>query len=189
MPGLTSDRDKLIISDFQSCLRVVQEEQHVSAESIISVKNRIVALLPEMRRLADQKVGEAQYYFAKAHPRHSKEYVDWMKAASGRGVVDAHYALGNLFLEAGDLNKASAYYSHVLRSYDRFLKDEVKEQMHQYPRLETKICQVMESKRQGFFSPPETRKLLTQSKGKIHPEGLDVGSTGAEPGLGRTGSH
>jgi lipopolysaccharide biosynthesis regulator YciM len=160
-------RNTHLIKQFQIDLKLIQEDGDLPIEKLTEVKGELMHLLPEVKSLAQKGVAKAQYYFALAFPKESDEYLFWMKNASSRGVVDAHYALGKRFLENGDMNKAGAVFSRVLKSSDAFLKDEVLTLMHSDPQLAKELTKPNTS-RLGFFDRGATSKLAQQEESQFN---------------------
>lgn len=157
-------REDALIREFRTDLRLIQEDTTLPLEQLGELKNDLMHLLPQMRTLAKKGVAKAQFYLALAFDENSKEYLNWMKEASNHGVVDAHFALGQLYLKQGDLSKSVASFKRVLSSNDAFLKDEVKEIMHNSPALAYQLTTQGKS-RHGFFKPTRCEPLK-QSKGQ-----------------------
>lgn len=156
LPG----RDEWLIRQFHTDLRLIQEEGVLSLDRLGAIKIELLHLLPEIKALAEKGVAKAQFYLAQAFNKDSPDYLNWMKKASQRGVVDAHFALGQYYLEKNNLNKASAYFNRVISSSDQFLKNEVLEVLHSHPILEKWMHQSTTTN-SYFFKQVDERHLTS----------------------------
>lgn len=151
-------RDEWLVRQFHTDLRLIQEDTLLPLDKLGAIKTELLHLLPEMKVLAEKGVAKAQFYLAQAFNKDSKEYLIWMKKASQHGVVDAHFALGQYYLERNDMNKASAFFNRVVSSNDQFLKNEIIDMLHSNPVLEKWMSQ-SSTPSSYFFNSVDDNKL------------------------------
>ncbi|KTD22170.1 Uncharacterised protein [Legionella lansingensis] len=128
-------------------------------------KTEVINFHKQMKAMALQGDAVAAYRLARDFPQNSDDYLKWLKKAADSGLTNAKLDLAISLAQSKSVSKlqqAADYFVQVLRSKDRFIKDQAEDFLSQNRSLFAEVTRQMNgnkitSSSNHFFAPDPAR--------------------------------